>query len=205
MKRVLPLVLCAIVFALPAAAQPPAQGAGSTTDLFSKTLKTAFDTAARYIAGSAEKMPEANFAFKPTPEVRSFGEIIGHVANTHYSYCSRLKGEKNPNEGIDIEKKTAKADIVKALNDSIAYCAAVYSDMTDAKALEAMAPPASPAPPTNVTAAGQAPAAARPAPAPSPRLRLLLGNVTHDQEHYGNLVTYLRLKGIVPPSSEPRK
>jgi uncharacterized damage-inducible protein DinB len=200
MKRLLPLVLCAIVFALPAAAQPPAQGTGSTTDLLSKTLKTAFDTAARYIAGSAEKMPEANFAFKPTPEVRSFGEILGHVANSHYSYCSRLKGEKNPNEGVDIEKKTAKADIVKALNDSIAYCAAVYDGMTDVKALEMMAPPPPPAPP-----AGAAPAAARPAPAPSPRLRLLLVNVTHDQEHYGNLVTYLRLKGLVPPSSEPRK
>jgi uncharacterized damage-inducible protein DinB len=199
MKRVLFFVVCAIVFALPVAAQPPAQGAGSTVDPFSKMLKTSFDTAARYLAGSAEKMPEANFAFKPTPEVRSFGEIVGHVANTHYSYCSRLKGEKNPNEGNDIEKKTAKADIVKALNDSIAYCAAVYAEMTDAKALETMAPP--PAPPTPPQPA----AAPRPAPAPTPRLRLLLGNITHDQEHYGNLVTYLRLKGLVPPSSEPRR
>lgn len=117
MKRVLLVALSVVVCALPAAAQPPAQGMGSTVDLFSKTLKTSFDTVGRYLAGSAEKMPEANFAFKPTPEVRSFGEILGHVANTHYSYCSRIKGEKNPNEGNDIEKKTAKADIVKALND----------------------------------------------------------------------------------------
>jgi len=190
MKRVLLVGLCVIVCALPAPAQPPAQGAGSTVDPFSKMLKTSFDTVARYLAGSAEKMPEANFAFKPTPEVRSFGEILGHVANSHYSYCSRLKGEKNPDEGNDLEKKTAKADIVKALNDSIAYCTAVYAGMTDAMAVENLAPPAPPAPP---------------APAPTPRLRLLLGNVTHDQEHYGNLVTYLRLKGLVPPSSEPRR
>jgi uncharacterized damage-inducible protein DinB len=194
MKRVLLVVVCMLVLALPAMAQPPAQGAGATADPFSKALKASFDTVSRYLAGSAEKMPEANFAFKPTPEVRSFGEIVGHVANTHYSYCSRIKGEKNPNEGNDLEKKTAKADIVKALNDSIAYCAAAYDTMTDAKAVELMAPPAAPA--------GMP---ARPAAAPAPRLRLLLGNVTHDQEHYGNLVTYLRLKGLVPPSSEPRK
>ncbi|HEX7486954.1 MAG TPA: DinB family protein [Vicinamibacterales bacterium] len=207
MKRLLLLVVCVSVFALPAAAQPPATGAGSTADPFSKMLKTSFDTAARYLARSAEKMPEANFAFKPTPEVRSFGEILGHVANSHYSYCSRLKGEKNPNEGNNIEQKTAKADIVKALNDSIAYCTAVYADMTDTKALEMMAPPppAPPAPPAGGAVVGQPPPAPRPAPAPSPRLRLLLGNVTHDQEHYGNLVTYLRLKGIVPPSSEPSR
>ncbi len=194
MKQVLLVVVCLVAIALPAAAQPPAQGAGATADPFSKALKASFDTVTRYLTGSAEKMPEVNFAFKPTPEVRSFGEILGHVANSHYSYCSRVKGERNPNEGNDIEKKTAKADIVKALNDSIAYCAAVYDTMTDAKALEAIAAPAAPAG-----------APARPAPAPTPRLRLLLGNVTHDQEHYGNLVTYLRLKGLVPPSSEPRR
>jgi uncharacterized damage-inducible protein DinB len=208
MNRVLLLVLCVIVLAFPASAQPPAQGAGPVADPFSKMLKTSFDTAARYLAGSAEKMPEANYAFKPTPEVRSFGEILGHVANSHFSYCSRLKGEKNPNEGNDIEKKTAKADIVKALNDSIAYCTAVYAGMTDPMALEVAAPPAAPAPPAppaGAAAAGQAPAPPRPPAAPAPRLRLLLGNITHDQEHYGNLVTYLRLKGIVPPSSEPRK
>jgi uncharacterized damage-inducible protein DinB len=203
MKRMLLLVVCTMVLALPAAAQPPAQGTGSTVDPVSKTLKTSFDTVARYLAGSAEKMPEANFAFKPTPEVRSFGEILGHVANSHYSYCSRLKGEKNPNEGIDLEKKTAKADVVKALSDSIAYCTAVYAEMTDVKALEAMAPPAPAAPPA--APAAQPPAPPRPAAAPMPRLRVLLGNITHDQEHYGNLVTYLRLKGIVPPSSEPRR
>ena len=142
-------------------------------------------------------MPEANYSFKPTPEVRSFGEILGHVANAQFSYCSRIKGEKNPNEGNDFEKKTAKADLVKAINDSNAYCSAVYDTMTDAQALEPVAAPPAPAP---------APGAqAKPAPPPAMKLRFLLGNVTHDQEHYGNLVTYLRLKGLVPPSSEPRK
>jgi uncharacterized damage-inducible protein DinB len=197
MKRVLLVVVCLVVMALPAVAQPPAQGAGATADPFSKALNASFDTVSRYLAGSAEKMPEANFAFKPTPEVRSFGEIIGHVANSQFSYCSRVKGEKNPNEGNDFEKKTAKADLVKALNDSIAYCSAVYNSMTDAMAVEPVAALPAPAP--------TASAPARPPQSPALKLRFLLGNVTHDQEHYGNLVTYLRLKGLVPPSSEPRK
>jgi uncharacterized damage-inducible protein DinB len=195
MKRVLLVVVCATVFALPAAAQPPTQAGGANTDLITKTLKTSFDTITRYIAASAEKMPDAKFGFKPTPEVMSFGELVGHVADTHFSYCSRIKGEKNPNDGNSIQKKTAKADIVKGLTDSTAYCAEVYGSMTDAKAVEMLAPPAPPA--------GQAPPATP--PPPSPKFRLLAGNLTHDWEHYGNLVTYLRINGLVPPSSEPRK
>ena len=197
MKRVLLVVVCTIAMTLPALAQMPAPGAGATADPFSKALKASFDTVSGYLARSAEKMPEENFSFKPTPEVRSFGEILGHVANSQFSYCSRVKGEKNPNQGNDFEKKTAKADLVKAIADSNAYCSAVYASMTDAMAVEPVAaPPAPPAAPG---------AQAKPAPPPAMKLRFLLGNVTHDQEHYGNLVTYLRLKGLVPPSSEPRK
>ena len=197
MKRMLLVVLCLFAMTLPAMAQMPAPAAGAAADPFAKALKSSYDTVSRYLAGSAEKMPEANYAFKPTPEVRSFGEIVGHVANSQYSYCARIKGEKNPNEGNDFEKKTAKADLVKALNDSTAYCAPVYGTMTDVAAIEPIAAPPAPAP-----------AAGAPARAPQPpamKLRFLLGNVTHLQEHYGNLVTYLRLKGLVPPSSEPRK
>ncbi len=188
------LVVLVSVAAVGSAQTPSSPAAGPNP--FSTLVKASYDVVARYLVGSAEKMPEENYGFKPTPDVRSFGEILGHVANTHYNYCSRIKGEKNPNEGTDLEKKTAKADLVKALKDSIDYCSAVYADMTDGKALEPLAPPSAPA-----TAAP--PQAAR--PAPMPRFRLLLGNVTHDQEHYGNLVTYLRLKGLVPPSSEPRR
>jgi uncharacterized damage-inducible protein DinB len=200
MKRLLFTLLLACLIAIPAAAQPSG-GAAPAPDAASKALKASFDTIARYIAASAEKMPEENFAFKPTPEVMSFGQLVGHVANTHFSYCSRVKGEKNPNDGNDIQQKTSKADIAKGLADSIAYCAAVYSDMTDAKLLEPLPAAASGAPPS-----AQAPAAKTPPPPQPPQLRLnrLLGNVTHDWEHYGNLVTYLRIKGLVPPSSERR-
>jgi uncharacterized damage-inducible protein DinB len=196
MKRILLVVLFACLVAIPAFAQAGA----SAADPVSAALKGSFDTITRYLAASADKMPEANFGFKPTPEVMSFGELLGHVANTHFSYCARVKGEKNPNDGNDIQKKTAKADIVKGLADSIAYCAAVYKDMTDARLLEPLpppvAPPAVPVPPTK---------AAAPPPPPQPKFARLMGNVTHDWEHYGNIVTYLRIKGLVPPSSEPRR
>jgi len=188
MKRVV-LLIAFVAFALPAMAQ--AQGAAPATDPVSTVLRGSFDTICRHLTGSAEKMPEANYGFKPTPEVMSFGELLGHVANTHFSYCARMKGEKNPNDGNDIQKKATKAEIVKGLADSIAYCAPLYKEMTDAKAFEPIPPPAVPA--------GQAPPPAR------PRVAGLMGNLTHDWEHYGNLVTYLRIKGLVPPSSEPRK
>jgi len=197
MKRMLLVVVCMLAIAIPAFAQAPAQGAGATADPVSRALKASFDTVSGYLARSAEKMPEENYAFKPTPEVRSFGQIIGHVANSQFSYCARAKGEANPNQGNDFEKKTAKADLVKAIKDSSAYCSAVYDTMTDAMLL---VPPAAPPPPA--PAAG---APARPPQPPAPRLRPMLGNITHDQEHYGNLVTYLRLKGLVPPSSETMK
>jgi uncharacterized damage-inducible protein DinB len=205
MKRVVLLVVF-VAFALPAIAQ--AQAAAPAGDPVSAALRGSFETIGRYLTASAEKMPEANFAFKPTPEVMSFGELLGHVADTHFFYCSRVKGEKNPNDGNDIQKKTAKADIQKGLADSIAYCSAVYKDMTDAKALEPLPPPVAgatppPAPPTNMRVDGAKPQAAP--PPPQPKLARLMGNLTHDWEHYGNIVTYLRIKGLVPPSSEPRR
>jgi hypothetical protein len=200
MKRALLLVLFVSFAVLPSAARAQG-GAPPVTDPVSKMVKASFDSICGYIARSAEKMPEENYAYKPTPEVMSFGELVGHVANTHFSYCSRVKGEKNPNDGNDLQKKTTKAEIVKGLADSIAYCAPLYSGMTDAKALEPMPPPAVPA--AGVPPQGQA---APPSPPPAQaKLQRLMGNLTHDWEHYGNLVTYLRLKGLIPPSSEPRR
>jgi uncharacterized damage-inducible protein DinB len=209
MKRLTMLVLLVLLVGLAAwpviaqspAAQAPAASVQPPADPVATALKNGFDGISRNVSESAAKMPEENFAFKPTPEVRSFGEILGHVANSHYSYCSRVKGEKNPN-AQDLEKVTAKADLVKAVNDSIDYCKAVYASMTDAKLAQPVAPP-TPAAAAPAAQRGQAPAAGQaPAPRPAVPLNVLLQNVTHDWEHYGNLVTYLRLKGLVPPSTE---
>lgn len=133
------------------------------------------------ILRSAEKMPEENYAFKPTPEVRSFGAIVGHLADSQYGFCSAVSGEKHDS---DIEKSvTSKADLVQALKDAFAYCDKVYDSLTDTTATD------------KVKFFG----------ADRPKLAVLAFNNMHNYEHYGNIVTYMRLKQLVPPSSEPRK
>ncbi len=132
------------------------------------------------ILKAAEKMPEADYSFKPTPEVRSFGQLIGHVADAQYLFCSAVKGETKKS---DIEKtKTSKADLVAALKEGFAYCDAAYDAQTDATAAD------------KIKFFGR----------DRTKLVTLNINAAHDDEHYGNIVTYMRLKGMIPPSSEPR-
>ena len=128
---------------------------------------------------SAEKMPEENYSFRPVDTVRSYGQILGHLADAQYMFCSIAIGEKNP--ALDIEHtKTSKADLVAALNTAFAYCDKAYDGMTDATAVQM------------IKLFGN----------DAPRLSALTVNNMHDLEHYGNLTTYMRMKNIVPPSSE---
>ena len=157
----------------------PTQTASPATTGFSQTIRASWDRVKRNVAGSADLMRETAYSFKPTPEVRSFGEIVGHLANEHYAFCSSVKREKNPHQDVDFEKLTEKPDLVKAITESIAYCDGAYALLDDTpKSLEPLQ-------------AGRR----------DTRLSVLMLNVTHDSEHYGNLVTYLRMKGFVPPSS----
>jgi uncharacterized damage-inducible protein DinB len=131
------------------------------------------------VVGAAQKMPEENYSFKPTPEVRTFGQLVGHVADASYGFCSQAIGEANPVK--DIEKtKTSKADLVAALKDGVAYCNKAFDGMTDAKGSEMVKM-------FNFNLA---------------KLTVFSINTAHTDEHYGNMVTYMRLKGIVPPTSE---
>ncbi len=149
----------------------------------SAAVKNQFNSAKTNLTKAAEKMPESNYAFKATDEVRSFGQIVGHVANASYFFCSAAQGEKSPSTA-DVEKtKTSKADLVEALKAAFAYCDKAYNGLTDATAAE------------KVKFGGNDMA----------RVGVLTFNNMHDYEHYGNIVTYMRLKNIVPPSSEPRK
>ena len=138
---------------------------------------------------TAEKVPEDLYAFKPTPDVRSLGGVLGHIADGNNLLCRIASG------GVDLdalmkdissvqvhEKKTAKADIIAALNESRAFCESVFAKLTDAAAQEQV-----------TWFSGK-----------TPKLMMLTFVTSHSWEHYGNLVTYMRLKGIVPPSSEPR-
>jgi uncharacterized damage-inducible protein DinB len=131
------------------------------------------------VIAAAQKMPGENYSFKPTPEVRSFGQIVGHVADASYAFCSQTLGEANPNKGIE-KTKTSKADLVAALKDAVAYCNNTFDGMTDAKGSQMV----------KFRSFNLA------------KLTLLSLNTAHTDEHYGNLVTYLRIKGIVPPTSE---
>ena len=146
---------------------------------WTSTVKSGWGGLKKNLAASAALMPDADYGFKPAPTVRSFGEIIGHLANDHYLICSAAKGEKNPQAASDFEKTSGKAALVKALQDSITYCDGVVDGMTDARGAEIVE-----------MFGGK-----------YPRLAALTINVTHSSEHYGNLVTYLRLKGLVPPST----
>jgi uncharacterized damage-inducible protein DinB len=132
-----------------------------------------------WIERAAEKMPEEQYAFKPDPAVRSFGQILGHIADADYLFCSAVLGENSPSPGIE-KTKTTKAELRAALRDAFAYCNRAYDALTDASANE------------TVKAFGQE----------RNKLGALWFNASHNLEHYGNLVVYMRLKGLVPPSSE---
>ena len=141
--------------------------------------KKAYEREKNILLRSADKVPEGDYAFKPTDAVRSFGQIVGHVADAQYLFCSVVLGEKNP--GLKIEQtKTSKADLIAALKDAFAYCDKAYDGMTDASATQI------------VKFFGN----------DAPKLGVLTINNMHNMEHYGNLVTYMRMKNIVPPSSE---
>lgn len=129
------------------------------------------------LVAAALKMPEENYSFQPTPDVRTFGQLVGHLADAQFFFCSTAAGDK-PKGGF--EKKTSKADLVAGLKDAVAYCTTVNESMTDAKGSEMVKMMG-----FNVA-----------------KLAVLSTNTAHDYEHYGNMVTYMRLKGLVPPSSE---
>ncbi len=202
MKRILLVAMMGCLFATAALAQggqptsqapaaPAAQApaAPQAPTPLSTALKNAYTTNRNYLAKAAEKMAEADYGMRPgtQAEVRTFGQLIGHVANGNYSYCSSAKGEKNPNQGNDFEKLTAKADLVKALNDALTYCDGAYAALTDASAMETVQ--------LTMPNGRQVQFI---------RVTRLIQNFAHNNEHYGNLVTYFRIKSIVPPSSEPR-
>jgi uncharacterized damage-inducible protein DinB len=178
-----------VLAAVPAMAQqaPQGQQAPPTVAAFVRQL---YMGAQRNIVNSANKMPEENFGLRPGPqmEVRTFGQHLAHVATYQFLWCSQAKGEKNPNAGHNLEKElTTKAEFIKALTDSFAYCDSAYNALTDASGAEIV----------QITQEnGQV--------QQRPRMGLLMLNVAHDNELYGNMVTTMRMKSIVPSSSEPR-
>ena len=174
------ILLTAVAFAQ-SDAQKPADQMKTQDNPLSTFNRYAYAHVKDILLRSAEKMPEENYSFKPVDTVRSYGQIVGHVADAQYLFCSIALGETNPALKIE-QTKTSKADLIAALKDAFAYCDKAYDGMTDASATQM------------VKLFGN----------DAPKLGVLTVNNMHNMEHYGNLVTYMRMKNIVPPSSEPK-
>jgi uncharacterized damage-inducible protein DinB len=137
-----------------------------------------------YTIQSAELMPESSYSFRPTPGVRSFGQIIAHVADDQYNLCAPVKHETRRAAYTEIENTlSTKSDLVSALRKAFEYCDGAYDSLTAANLAEIV-----PFGKTN-----------------RPKLSMLNWNTWHTWEHYGNIVVYLRINKLVPPSGGPLK
>lgn len=161
--------------ALAGAGLLPAQTSASSA----AEVKQAYNAVKNNIQRAADKVSDADYSFKATPDVRTWGQLVGHVADAQMRGCSAVNGALKQASAGD---KTAKADLVAALKDSFAECDKAFDALTDANANESVS-----------IGRGQ-----------RTRLGALYGQVVHDNEMYGYMSVYMRLKGVVPPSSEPR-
>lgn len=182
MKRVMYVGSAMILSTAIGVAQGGRQGAGQKVGL-ATSLQRSYAGFKLNFTGNAEKMPEADYNFKPgsMPEVRTYGALFMHIANAQYGQCAAVKGVPNPSQGIDLEKtKTTKADIVKALADSFAFCDDAFSATTDENAVQFV----------------------KQGNNEATRATVLYGVIVHGNEMFGTSNVYLRSKGIVPASTE---
>jgi uncharacterized damage-inducible protein DinB len=136
-----------------------------------------------YVTAAAEQVPDSSYSYRPVPTVRTFGQLVAHIAGSQDMFCAQALGEQ-AHASDEIERTiTDKAALVAALEASTAHCRKAYA-MTDADAMKR----------TVKTFAGERSA-----------LWALLYSTVHDNEHYGNIVTYMRMLGMVPPSSQPAR
>lgn len=162
-----------------ALAQAPTAAVPPSANPISRSQAKMYSLLSNVVIAGAEKMPEENYSFKPSPDVRNFGQLVGHLADSQYFFCSSVSGDKNGGPAAE-KSKTSKAELIAALKDGVAYCNKTYATMTDANGSEMMKL-------MNIDFT---------------KLTVLSANTAHCYEHYGNMVTYMRMKGIVPPSSE---
>jgi uncharacterized damage-inducible protein DinB len=144
------------------------------------SAKGFYDMVKTNVLKSTDSMPEAKYSYKPVDSVRSYAQLLMHIADAQYFFCRTVKDGKGTNNGIEKSALKTKGEIVTALKDAFAFCDSVYAGLTDASSV------------ATITFFGNQPT----------KLALLSFNTAHVFEHYGNIVTYLRMNGIVPPSSE---
>jgi DinB superfamily len=183
MKRVLYAIPVVALFATVAYSQAPGgQMQGQKIGL-ATSLQRGYNGFKTNFTAAAEKMPEADYSFKPgsTPEARTYAQVIAHIAQAQFGQCSGLKGVPNPMAGKQLEQELkTKAEVTKALADSFALCDELFATLTDASA-------------TEMVKAGQN---------EQTRAASLYGVLVHGNELYGTAAVYLRSKNIVPPSTE---
>src|SRR5207302_5539453 len=182
MKRVLFIASAAILLVAPLAFTQPPGGQGQKIGL-ATTLQRGYAGFKTNFTQAAEKMPEADYSFKPgsTPEARTYTQVIAHIAQSQFGQCSGLKGVPNPMAGKNLEQELkTKAEVTKALADSFALCDDLFANVTDANATEMVKQGNN-----EVTRAAS-----------------LFGVIVHGNEMAGTAYVYLRSKNIVPPSTE---
>ena len=165
-----------LVMALAGPAAPPQAPASPTV----ASIRGTYDVVKGYLLKAAEQVPEEHYAFAPAPTVRTMGAIFGHIADANFNICSAASGEKTGQAGSIEKTKKTKAELRDALAQSFKFCDAAFDGMTAARADEVVK---------------------FFLPGSTTRLGVLAFNNAHDFEHYGNIVTYMRIKGLVPPSS----
>jgi uncharacterized damage-inducible protein DinB len=178
--RILTISILILTAAITMAQEKAPAPAARPSDALTSHSRFVYQVIAKMVLRSAELMPEENYSFKPTEVVRSFGQIVGHIADAQYTFCSVARGEKNPLPKVE-KTKTSKADLTASLTEAFAYCDKAYDGMSDASGAEV------------VKMMGR----------DMPRLGVLSVSQNHTMEHYGNIVTYLRMKNVVPPTSDP--
>ena len=179
MRSIVRLVPLALFLAAPLAAQ--AKPAAAPASFAVASMREGWQEFAAYVEQSAADMPAEKYSFTPVAGARTFGEIIAHVAGSSFMFCAAVLGDPAKDEDA-LMKKTTKADLIAALKESTTYCAKAYA-ISDAAAHGTI----------NMFGGKH------------DKLWALMLNMSHDAEQYGNLLPYLRLNGLTPPSSKPAK
>jgi uncharacterized damage-inducible protein DinB len=179
------IVLVVVCMGVPTSAQTTDGGFDKAlSESLAKVANSMHSTIRTNLAEAAEAMTEADYAFRPTAEIRTFGQLVGHVASANFFFCSQAAAEKPP-ATENYEAISNRAALLKGLKDSLSYCDRVYRSTTDATFNTTVHMSAAPGAPATATTRGA----------------ILMFNVAHNNEHYGNVVVYMRLEGRVPPST----
>lgn len=177
------VVAIGIAAMLPAIGQPAQSSPqGPQTYPLSTVLLRSHEAVQRNLVEAAEKMPDEHFAFRATPETKPFGQIVAHIALSRFGACSAIRGIENPKRGVKEDEPRTKAQAVALLKEAGSYCTEAFSALTDETLTQMVAVGVN----KNQVARGV----------------FIAGENAHGNEIYGTMAVYLRLKGIVPPSTE---